>query len=170
MSIYKICKEKESELLPLWLSDFFIHHGIDAVGVSRTVDDKFLNPVGFTIKAATEVLYKAVLGEDIQPELIQKQIAELMRIQAVQAISPAQALAPISLFKERIYSTVESALKSAQDFKDYKDICGRIDTLMLMAFDVYVQDKEVLYRVRINELKAAQSQILRFAQSRGYQE
>ncbi len=44
----------------------------------------------------------------------------------------------------------------------------RVDTIMLMAFDVYVQDKEVLFRVRIQELKNAQSQILRFAQSKGF--
>ncbi len=164
--IYDKCKQEQDTILTKWLADFFKHHSLDAVGVSRTVDDKFLNPVGHTVKTALKYLYPAILGDDVEQEEIKKQVQELMRIQAVQQLSPAQAIVPLQALKEHLYTLLKKEIE--KNFKEYKEICDRIDTLMLIAFDIYTQDKETLYRIRVNELKSAQSQILRFAQSKGY--
>ncbi len=161
-------KKDAQKIASLWHSEFFSHHTLDSVGVSRTVTDQFLNPVGHIVKEATTQLYKAVIGEDVNQEDIKKQIEDLLKIQAVQQLSPAQALLPIRMIKELIYNAISAQLKTAEDFKVYKEICDRTDTLLLMAFDIYAQDKETLYRIRVNELKSAQSQILRFAQTKGY--
>ncbi len=133
----------------------------------RTVDDEFLNPAGTTVRTATKKLLDAVLGEDIETESLQKSMKELIRLQAVQELSPAQAMLPFVTLKQHIYNIVEKALVS-ENFLEYKEMTDRIDTLMLMAFDMFAQDKEELYRVRVKELKNAQSQILRFAQSKGF--
>lgn len=166
--IYTECKKHKEKILSQWLADFLRHHSIDAIGVSRTVNDRFLNPVGHVIKNANIHLYDAILGNDIDAKEISSHMQELMRVQAVQQLSPAQALAPFTALKQHIYTLTEHSLKDKTLFKQYLEIINRIDTLMLMAFDIYVQDKENLFQIRVKELKSAQSQILRFAQLKGF--
>ncbi len=166
--LYTECKKSEEKILILWLNEFLKHHGIDSVAVSRTVDDKFLNPAGHIIKATTNSLFKAIMGEDIEQEKIIRDMQELMRLQAIQQLSPAQALFPFIAIKEHIYTTVKALLSTSEAFEQYKEMTGRVDTLMLMAFDIYTQDKEDVFRIRIKEVKNAQSQILRFAQAKGF--
>ncbi len=166
--IFDILKKDEQKLIAAWHNEFFAHHGLDSVGVSRTVTDQFLNPVGYVVKDATTILFKAIIGEDADQTLIKKNLEDLIKIQAIQQLSPAQALLPLRAIKELIYAHIQKELKSLEDFNTYKEIVDRVDTLMLMAFDIYAQDKETLYRIRVNEVKNAQSQILRFAQSKGY--
>ncbi len=168
MSLKAKCQEAKDKVLEKWLADFFKHYGIDAQGVSRTVDDRFMNPVGFVVKNATKILFSAVIGEEIEREEVQKQVYELMRIQAIQQLSPAQAHLPFIALKEHLFQLLNSDLNGKENFLEFKTMTDRVDTLMLMAFDVFMQDKEVLYRVRVQELKNAQAQILRFAQSKGY--
>ncbi len=168
MSLKIKCQEDRQELCEKWLNDFFTHYGIDAQGVSRTIDDQFMNPVGYVVRSATKLLFSAVIGEEIDKEAIQKKVYELMRIQAIQQLSPAQAHLPFIALKEHLQTFLMKDLKDKDSFFEFKAMLDRIDTLMLMAFDVYVQDKEVLFRVRIQELKNAQAQILRFAQSKGF--
>ncbi len=166
--LYTECKKNEEKILSLWLNEFLKHHGLDTVAVSRTVDDRFLNPAGHIIKAATSSLFKAIMGEEIEQEKILRDMRELLRLQAIQQLSPAQALFPLVAVKEHIYDIVNSLLTTKEAFVQYKEITGRLDTLMLMAFDIFTQDKEDLYRIRIKEVKNAQSQILRFAQAKGF--
>ncbi len=169
MPLIHTCTQEQNTLLSKWIGDFLSHHGIGAVGVSRTVNDQFLNPVGHTVKAAITIIYQATIGEDIDSDELKKSVYELVRIQAVQALSPAQALLPIVQLKTHLYTLLEKQIKSSDDFVEYKTMADRLDTILLMAFDMYAQDKEVLYKVRVQELKSAQSQILRFAQSKGYE-
>ncbi len=169
--LYSECKKSEEKILLLWLNEFLKHHGIDSVAVSRTVDDKFLNPAGHIIKATTNSLFKAIMGEDIEQEKILKDMQELMRLQAIQQLSPAQALFPLIAIKEHLYDIGKELFSHSSNkiaFEQYKEMTGRVDTLMLMAFDIYTQDKEDLFRIRIKEVKNAQSQILRFAQAKGF--
>ncbi len=158
-----ICNENKDKLLLLWLNDFFNHHKLDDIGVSRTIDDKFLNPVAFTIKAATAELLPAILGEDIDPENIKFHINEILKIQAIQQLSPAQALLPIINIKSHILALIT---EKNEYLREYLEISQRLDTLLLMAFDIFTQEKEKIYRIRVNELKSAQSQILRLFQEK----
>ncbi len=159
-----ICKENEEKLLSLWLNDFFNHHKLDDIGVSRTITDKFLNPVAYTIKASTAVLFPAIIGEDAEPENIKFHLDEILKIQAIQQLSPAQALLPLLAIKNHIYKFTNNEAALISEFKEMTD---RLDTLLLMAFDIFTQEKEKIYRIRVNELKSAQSHVLRYVQEKG---
>lgn len=163
-----ICKVAEEKILLQWVGDFLKHHTLDSIGTSRTIDDEFLNPSGTLVQNVTKKLFHAFLGEDTQLEDIKKSLTDIIRLQAVQDLSPAQALLPFISLKQHIFLLVEKELNNQAAFLEYKEIIDRIDTVLLMAFDLFAQKKEELYRVRVKELKSAQSQILRFSQSKGY--
>ncbi len=159
-----ICKENEEKILLSWLNDFFHHHKLDDIGVSRTITDKFLNPVAFTIKASTKEIFPAIIGDDVEPDTIKFHLDEILKIQAIQQLSPAQALLPLITIKNHIYAFTNNDAKLISEFKEMTD---RLDTLLLMAFDIFTQEKEKIYRIRVNELKSAQSQVLRYVQDKG---
>lgn len=172
MNITELCNERRTTLLPRWTELFFAAYPLDGPGFLRTQTDPFANPVGRIVREALPVLYDAVAGNDANPDAVRAALAELMRLRAVQDMPPAKAVGPLFLLKPLLREIVlPEWLKAAGDqspgvperLYPYLAVESRVDSLGLLALDLYAGDREKVFNLRVEEIKRSQSQVVRWA-------
>lgn len=107
--------------------------------------DPFRNPVGQAMREGLPVLLDAVLGR-VPFEAVAAPLERLIRIRAMQAFTPAQAigflLKLIPLLRES-YSSDAARIEAE----------ARIHRMTLAAFDLYVSCREQAHTIQLKELR-----------------
>lgn len=115
--------------------------------------DKFANPVGGNIRQALGTLFllfsKGADSKEFTPPLEQ-----IMSIRSVQEFTPSQAVAPINAVKHITREVFLADKERKHLAAELYDFDFAVDLAMLAAFDIYMQYRERLYQVRINEIKS----------------
>ncbi len=115
--------------------------------------DEFANPTGMTIRNGLESLFD-LLSKGAGPEEFKKPVERIMRLRAVQEFTPSQAVAPLNAVKHITRELLEKDKERSVFIKDLYDFEFAVDLAVLMAFDHYMESRERLYQVRMNELKS----------------
>ncbi len=168
MDFTAYCNGISGKLAELWIDRFFSAYPIDSTGFARTRRDRFANPVGETTRRSAAVMLGAVIGNDAEPETVKQALHDLILIRAVQDMAPSQATGAIAALKDILRSEVlPECLKpenaGSGTLKNYLEAESRIDTLFLMALDMYAEAREKVYRARIEDIKQSQAQLTRLA-------
>ena len=171
MDIAELCSNRREALVDRWVNRFFASYPLDSKGFMRTSRDRFANPVGETTRMAAGVLFNAVIGMDAEPETVKGALHDLIWIRAVQDMPPSKAVGALYLLKEILRSEVlPECLKPENSgpevLKAYLDVESRLDTLGLLALDMYSDARERVFRIRVEEVKRSQSQVIRLAKLR----
>lgn len=106
--------------------------------------DPFRNPVGHTLHENLTTLVRECLGT-MDAQSIELAVDGLIRLRAVQDLSPASALRFI--FELRVIA-LEAGIQLPADF------VARVDTIALLAFDKYVACREQVSELRVRELRS----------------
>ena len=142
----------------------FATYPFETTGFIRTQRDRFANPVGHATRAAGELIYDAVTGRDVDLDKVHAAVAELIRIRAVQDLKPEQAVGVLYLYKPVLRELLLADMLTAGDVQ------GCLDTLCLMAFNLYLADREQVYAERVAQQRREASQIRRWAARHGMAE
>jgi len=171
MDIREICRSKRDTLIERWVQGFFSDYSLDSKGFLRTRRDRFANPVGETTRLSAAVLFDAVVGEDVDSEVVKRSLHDLLWIRAVQDMPPSRAVGALCLLKNLLRSEVLPQCQNAGagTFEEYLVMESRVDTLLLLALDQYAEARERVFRIRVEEIKQSQSQLIRLAKLRGEQ-
>ncbi|TKB28465.1 hypothetical protein FCL47_02985 [Desulfopila sp. IMCC35006] len=115
--------------------------------------DIFANPVGGNIRQALGQLFVklskgADAGEFTAP------LEQIISIRSVQQFTPAQAIAPLNAVKHITREVFAADKERKHLVAELYDFDFAVDLAMLAAFDIYMQFRERLYQVRINEIKS----------------
>ncbi len=168
MTIAELCHPQRDALLSRWTERFFASYPLDGVGFARSNRDPFANPVGHITRSSAAVLLDAVLGGDVEPPAVKAALGDLVRLRAVQDLPPSRAVGPLFLLKQILRELARpELLKNPALLDEYAALEARVDSLALMAFDMYAGDRETVFRLRVEEVKRGQSQITRWAKQRG---
>lgn len=172
MNITELCNKQRDTLLPRWVELFFAGYPLDGSGFLRTQNDPFANPVGRITREALAVLYDAVAGNDTEPETVRGAMDELMRLRAVQDMPPSKAVGPLYLLKPLLRQNIlpeylGQDAAGAERLAGYLAVESRVDSLGLMALDLYAGAREKVFNLRVEEIKRSQSQVVRWAKLRG---
>ena len=151
MNLHKALRAQREKIVSLWVDrtlDSYISSGF-----FKTSRDRFANPVGANIREGLGRLYDQLL-EGVLPEKMLAPLDQVIRIRAVQEFSPSQAVAPILELKWVVRKVLgkqraEGGLETELDGFDLE-----VERLALLAFDMYTECREQLYRNRIQELKS----------------
>jgi hypothetical protein len=115
--------------------------------------DKFANPVGGNIREALGTLFQ-LISKGADSKEFTPSLEQIMSIRSVQEFTPSQAVAPLNAVKH-ITREVFAADKERKHLVDeLYDFEFAVDLALLSAFDIYMQYRERLYQVRINEIKS----------------
>ena len=171
MNITELCNERRATLLPRWTELFFAAYPLDGPGFLRTQTDPFANPVGRIVRESLPVLYDAAAGNDVEPDAVHAALADLMRLRAVQDMPPAKAVGPVFLLKTLLREAVLPEFvrqdagggNTVARLNEYLAVESRVDSLGLMALDLYAGDREKVFNLRVEEIKRSQSQVVRWA-------
>lgn len=151
LNLHKALRAQREKIVSLWVDrtlDSYISSGF-----FKTSRDRFANPVGANIREGLGRLYDQLL-EGALPETMLAPLDQVIRIRAVQEFSPSQAVAPILELKWVVRKVLgkqraEGGLETELDGFDLE-----VERLALLAFDMYTECREQLYRNRIQELKS----------------
>lgn len=126
--------------------------------------DMFLNPVGDAITATFEALIAELAGNDRVGDL-KGALERLVKIKAVQCVSPSEGLSFIRFLKEEIQKEIkaEAAKSGAPEelLRDYLRFEGKLDDVLFAACDLFVEYRARIDNIRINEIKAAKDRVER---------
>lgn len=163
MSIIRLLHEHRDTIIKKWCDAIFATYPIDTAGFLRSHEDRFTNPVGDKTRRAVEMMVDAISGYTMPEGEPEKALAELMKIRAVQSFSPEVALGVLFAVKPILRDTVLEAVKQQNLVPQYLDVESRVDTLALIAFRYYSDDREQLHMLRVEEYKRRYAQLFRRA-------
>ena len=121
----------------------------------RTEKDPFRNPVGFALRRALPVLVEELLG-GMDPARLKEALDPVVRIRAVQESGAGESLSFLLLAK-RVF---EKSLAG----DELRRLEGRVDQMLLLAFDLFMQCREKIYEIKADEARRRIDVILRAAQ------
>ena len=94
------------------------------------------------------------LAGECDADKIYSELEMILRIRAVQDVKPSQAVSFILAFKPLLAQTLEPEVaKGELKREDLEDFYGYIDTMALLGFDIYVESRELIYQLRIKQIK-----------------
>jgi hypothetical protein len=115
--------------------------------------DQFANPVGGNIREALNRLLPLLIGGSDSQEFTTP-LEQIMSIRSVQEFSPSQAVAPLNAVKHIAREVFAADKERRHLVHELYDFEFAVDLAVLAAFDIYMQYRERLYKVRIAEIKS----------------
>jgi len=153
---------KSPAILEKWLDILLGSYSPDTVRFLKMEKDPFSNPVAHQLnRGLTDIL--AVLVEDLGVEEANAALDEVIRVLALQDAPPSRALAFIFTLKQVIREVLAEELEDLALAPELLELESRIDGLALLGFDGYTKRREKLCDLKVNEVKARVSGLLRRA-------
>lgn len=132
----------QQETVEKWIERLADSHPQQSAALRAPQPDPFRNPLGFAVRKGLSQLWDELLGE-MKPEVIDQALDTILRIRAVQDLSPSEAVGFVDQLRPLLYQSpvpLDPALLEA-----------RIDQLTLAASDKYMQCREQIAAVRLHE-------------------
>ncbi len=167
MDILPLLRAQKENVTAKWVDSVYASYPLDTTGFLRTKKDDFCNPVGEITTTMAHFLFDAAAGEHVLELKLRDALERFVKLRSVQDFTPSRGLGVVFVFKQLFR---EACMKDCADkggLKEYLECESRIDTLFLMAFDMYVASRETLAESRIAEIRNAHSQVVRMAQRHG---
>ncbi len=152
MGLERLLKERKAVIVKRWFECAIQAYPPDTADFIKGRTDPFANPVGSTTFKGIEGLFEQLLG-DMNRDHLRSLLDPVIRIRAVQAFTPSQATAFVLSLKTVLRDNLGKHLRDPEMADDLSALEARIDTLCLMAFDIYQECRETIYRIQANEIK-----------------
>jgi len=151
MKLSETLQDKKKQILSIWIDrtlDSYISSGFFKKSL-----DHIANPVGSNIRDGLTAIFELL----VQGEALEKFVLPLdkiIRIRAVQEFAPSQAVAPFLELKWVIRQVLSEDEKTKSLMQDMDSLDCEIERIALAAFDIYVNCREDIYKVRMKEVKS----------------
>ncbi len=114
--------------------------------------NKFANPVGGNTREALDRLF-GLLAKNADPQEFVAPLEQIMQIRSIQEFAASVAVGPIHAVKHITREVLANDKERCHLVQDLYDFEFAVDLAVLAAFDLYMQCRERLYQVRIQEIK-----------------
>jgi hypothetical protein len=160
MNLKDLLSRNEAAILKRWFNLILETYPADTATLMRKDKDQFTNPVGSTLSREIEVLFNK-LCEGSQNERCQASLDSILKIRSVQNFSPSQAVGFVFLLKRAIGETLKNEICKESVMDEWLKFQSRIDDLALQAFDAYMECREKICEIRINQARAEKEMAFR---------
>jgi hypothetical protein len=135
-----------------WVEEVLSAYPSDSASLFKREQDPFGNPLGHGVREGTRGLLEALSG-GMDPDEVRMHLDEIIRIRAVQEISPSQALSFVFSLKPILRKQIPEAGQDPKLARELEEMDARIDRVALAAFDLYADCREEVSQLRISEVK-----------------
>jgi hypothetical protein len=160
MGLENLLFQNQSAILKRWFHLILETYPADTAIIMRKDKNQFTNPVGSTISREIEVLF-GKLCEGIHDEKCHASLDSILKIRSVQDFSPSKAVGFIFLLKRAIGETLKNEICKESVMDEWLKFQSRIDDLALQAFDTYMDCREKICEIRVNQAKAEKEMAFR---------
>jgi len=154
--------ERKNELSEKWAELILRTYPKETQKIWTRQKDRFQNPVGAAIFEATQELMVLII-DWTDAERIAEELDRLIRIRSVQDFTPSQATSFVFLLKKLLRDEFFKKMEAEGRLPELLRFEAKVDNLAMMSFDIYSKGRELVYRMRVDEVKRAQSNLLRRA-------
>ena len=144
---------KKSSIVNNWIQLIVETYPSKTSSFLKLQKDRFSNPVGYAISSNAEKIFDEVI-KSRNTEIIKNSLTELIKIRAVQDFSPSQATGFIFFLKKVLREELEQEKIDEEMKTEIIDIESYIDNVALVAFDLFMDAREKLFKIRVNEIKS----------------
>jgi hypothetical protein len=167
MVLESLLLQNKTNLLKRWLDLILETYPADTAALMRKDRNQFTNPVGSTISREIEVLFKQ-LCEGIQNGKRRASLDAILKIRSVQDFSPSKAVGFIFLLKRAIGETLKNEIYKESVMSEWLSFQSRIDALVLQAFDAYMDCREKICEIRVNQARTEKEMAFRMIERMNY--
>ena len=150
--IKELLIEKKSSIVGKWTERLLKTYSEETLKFLKADRNQFSNPVGNIISTNADSIYDEIISGN-NPDKLRSLLTDIIRIRAVQDFTPSEAIGFVYILKEVICEELEEFKKDPKFNNEFYEICEKIDEMALIAFDIYVECKEKVHRIRINEIR-----------------
>ena len=145
-----LLEERKDTIVERWVDAVLSAYPSDSAAIFRAQQDPFANPLGHHVREGTRGVFQALL-DGMDPEELRTHLDEIVRIRAVQELTPSQSLSFVFSLRSIVRDVIPEANERHQDGLAGWD--EKIDEVALAAFELYSAMREELAQLRIKEVK-----------------
>ena len=160
MGLKDLLTRNESAILKRWFDLILETYPADTAALMKRDRNQFTNPVGSTFSREIEILFKQ-LCEGNQNGERRASLDAILKIRSVQDFSPSKAVGFIFLLKRAVRETLKNEICREPALDEWLSFQSRIDDLVLQAFDAYMDCRERICEIRVNQAKTEKEMALR---------
>jgi parvulin-like peptidyl-prolyl isomerase len=162
MKLENILLQKKSSILKRWFDLIVESYPAESQDFLKKKRDRFDNPVAYEFRQGIKGIYEELLHW-VDFNRVSPFLEKIIKIRAIQDLSPSKAIAFIFLLKKVIREKLERDIQENGLSEDLLEFESRIDGLALLSFDVFMNRREKLYELRVKEVKNRVSGLLRMS-------
>ena len=155
-----LLKKNKAAILERWFHLILETYPANTATMMRKDKNQFTNPVGSTLSREIDVLFKNLCAGS-QDEKCQASLDSILKIRSVQDFSPSKAVGFIFLLKRAIGETLKNEVCKESIMDEWLKFQSRIDDLTLQAFDIYMDCREKICEIRVNQAKTEKEMAFR---------
>src|SRR4030043_837117 len=167
MMLQDLLRKNKTAILEKWFHFILETYPANTATMMRKDKNQFTNPVGSTLSREIEALFKD-LCEGSQDEKCQSSLDSILKIRSVQDFSPSKAVGFIFLLKRAIGETLKNEMCKGSVMDEWLEFQSRIDDLALQAFDIYMDCREKICEIRINQARTEKEMAFRMMERMSY--
>ncbi len=150
----KILQAYEEDLLNGWFEKMLDSYPKESRKYFKKVNSEFTNPVGANLHNSLKELLHTLISDAPNAEAVNENVNLILRIKAVQEVLPSQAVSFVPALKQVVENVCGKALKDAKvSLDEWLDFYSDIDTVGLYAFDSYSDSRELIYKMRLDQIR-----------------
>ncbi len=152
MKFGDLLEERKDTIVERWVDAVLAAYPSDAAALFRKQQDPFANPLGHHVREGTRGLFQTML-DGMDRERLRTHLDQIIRIRAVQDLTPSQALSFVFSLRSIVRDVVPEATAKGRFKTDLEALDENIDAVALAAFEMYSAMREELADLRVKEVK-----------------
>lgn len=144
--------DKRAVILRKWIDHILDTYPAETANFLRQNNNRFANPVGNSVSEGVEGIFEDLL-QGIDRERASVFLDKIIRIRAIQEFTPSQAISFVFFIKKIIRDELAKEGRGNSLSDELPLLEDQIDSLGLLAFDIFMRCREKLYDIKANEMR-----------------
>jgi hypothetical protein len=147
-----LLEQYKEAIVRRWVDEVLATYPADAAESFRREQDQFANPVGHSVRVGVRGLVDG-LTDGMDATGLRRCLTDIVKIRAVQAIPSPDALRFVFDLKHVVRAVLGEVADDPAVRVELAEFDRRVDELALLAFEIYVGQREQVYALRVNEAR-----------------
>jgi hypothetical protein len=158
MMLRELLIKKKSSIIDKWIQTIFESYPTGTSEFLKSQKDRFSNPVGHIITDTAVKLFDEIINDSSSTEKIKSILNDFIKVRAVQDFLPSEAADIIFSLKKVLYKELEKEIGEEKLFNEFIKLESQLDEIILVSFDLYMEAREKVFQIRVNEVKSRSAQ------------
>ncbi|MBT8386632.1 MAG: RsbRD N-terminal domain-containing protein [Ignavibacteria bacterium] len=149
---YKSLLKYNSSIVNKWIKLILDSYSTESSNFFNLEKNQFSNPVGNNISNNAASIFDEIVGSR-DFDKITLLLTDIIKMRAIQDFSPSEAVGFIFPLKKIIREEFNKEINQQKLFDEIAELETVIDRVALIAFDLYMEAREKVFQIRMNEAR-----------------